>query len=56
MELMEAERSRAGKEGGGSRGDLLLEGTDLSLFLITTNRSQFHMTTQTTRLGAVCVL
>lgn len=36
---------------GASRGDLLLEGTGLSHFLITTNRSQFHMTSPTTHLG-----
>lgn len=47
---MQAEQTRTGA-GRGSRGDLLSEGTGLSHFVITTNRSQFHMTTPSTHLG-----
>lgn len=49
MGLMKAEQSRTG--GRWCRGDLLSEGTGLSPFLITTNRSQFYMTTSTAHLG-----
>lgn len=52
---MQAEQTRTGA-GQGSRGDLLSEGTGLSHFVITTNRSQFHMTTPNTHLGAASVL
>lgn len=54
MVLMQAEQTRTGAgqgRAGGSRGDLLSEGAGLSHFVITTNRSQFHMTTSTTHLG-----
>lgn len=50
MGLMKAEQSRTGR-GWGSRGDLFLGGAGLSHFLITSNRSQFHMTTPTTHMA-----
>lgn len=45
-----------GKRVGVSRGDLLLEGTSVSLFLITTNTFQFLMTTPLLIWGNICII